>query len=202
MTLLDFGRTELGVGAAQAAIGAERASLVRAKVELVQRARERLPGLGRGTSDLAARGARRRRRRRPNRIGARADRRRRAARDGRDAVRLRRTTRAPTAEPGGSCGRGCARGARRRSCRASSRSAPYPISTCWSPSRYRPAPEDREGSERFRRLDAERAPPLARGRALGRESRRTETDPGARRRDWNWACKAKTPRSFPFTERR
>jgi outer membrane protein TolC len=40
LTLLDFGRTALGVQAANAAIGAERANMTRAKVELVQRARE------------------------------------------------------------------------------------------------------------------------------------------------------------------
>ena len=39
ITLLDFGRTSLGVRAAEAAIGAERASLIQAKVELVQDAR-------------------------------------------------------------------------------------------------------------------------------------------------------------------
>lgn len=39
ITLLDFGRTKLGVRAAEAAVGAERASLVSAKVELVNKAR-------------------------------------------------------------------------------------------------------------------------------------------------------------------
>jgi outer membrane protein len=38
-TLLDFGRTSLGVRAAEAAISAERASLIQAKVELVRAAR-------------------------------------------------------------------------------------------------------------------------------------------------------------------
>lgn len=40
LILLDFGRTKLGAAAARAAIGAERANLIRAKVELVQHARE------------------------------------------------------------------------------------------------------------------------------------------------------------------
>jgi outer membrane protein len=40
LTLLDFGRTRLGVRAAEAAISAERASLIQAKVELVRQARE------------------------------------------------------------------------------------------------------------------------------------------------------------------
>ena len=40
ITLLDFGRTSLGVRAAEAAIGAERASLVAAKVDLVRAARQ------------------------------------------------------------------------------------------------------------------------------------------------------------------
>lgn len=40
LTLLDFGRTRLGVRAAESAISAERASLIQAKVELVQQARE------------------------------------------------------------------------------------------------------------------------------------------------------------------
>ena len=39
-TLLDFGRTSLGVRAAEAAISAERASLIQAKVELVRAARD------------------------------------------------------------------------------------------------------------------------------------------------------------------
>jgi len=39
VTLLDFGRTALGVKAAQAALGAERAALLQAKVELVRGAR-------------------------------------------------------------------------------------------------------------------------------------------------------------------
>ncbi|HEU4577213.1 MAG TPA: TolC family protein [Polyangiaceae bacterium] len=39
MTLLDFGRSALGVKAAQAALGAERAALLQAKVELVRGAR-------------------------------------------------------------------------------------------------------------------------------------------------------------------
>lgn len=40
ITLLDFGRTSLGVRAAEAAIGAERAALVEAKVDLVRAARQ------------------------------------------------------------------------------------------------------------------------------------------------------------------
>jgi outer membrane protein TolC len=40
MTLLDFGRTSLGVRAAEAAISAERANLIEAKVELVRAARQ------------------------------------------------------------------------------------------------------------------------------------------------------------------
>jgi outer membrane protein len=39
ITLLDFGRTSLGVKAAESALGAERATLLQAKVELVQAAR-------------------------------------------------------------------------------------------------------------------------------------------------------------------
>jgi outer membrane protein len=39
-TILDFGRTSLGVRAAEAAISAERASLIQAKVELVRAARQ------------------------------------------------------------------------------------------------------------------------------------------------------------------